>query len=122
MTALLFRPWPQGQPIHLHQPIKVEPDGTRIHYFPRRSLGSAEFLLQGQYLDHRLLRERQILEALGAGTRTIPELVKAIYAEVPTALHGHAAMSVHSHLKKLKQEARVSEKSLAGAPSRWTLV
>jgi hypothetical protein len=55
MTALLFRPWPQGQPIHLHQPIKVEPDGTRIHFFPRRSLGSAEFLLQGQYLDHRLL-------------------------------------------------------------------
>ena len=55
MNATVIRPWPQGQPMRLHQPIKVEPGGTRIHYFPRRSLGSAEFLLQGQYLDHRLL-------------------------------------------------------------------
>lgn len=75
-----------------------------------------------EYLDHRLLRERQILEALGAGARTIPEMVKAIYADVPVALHGHAAMSVHSHLKKLKQEARVSEQTFASAPSRWALV
>jgi glyoxylase-like metal-dependent hydrolase (beta-lactamase superfamily II) len=75
-----------------------------------------------EYLDHRMLRERQILEALGAGTRTIPEMVRAIYADVPVALHGHAAMSVHSHLKKLKQEGRVAEQRLAGAPSRWTLL
>ena len=75
-----------------------------------------------EYLDHRMLRERQILEALGAGARTIPDMVKAIYADVPAALHGHAAMSVHSHLKKLRQEARVSEQTADGAPSRWTLL
>ena len=73
-----------------------------------------------EYLDHRMLRERQILAALGNGARTIPEMVKAIYADVPEALHGHAAMSVHSHLKKLKREGRVLEEPLAGAPSRWT--
>ena len=75
-----------------------------------------------EYLDHRMLRERQILDALGAGTQTIPEIVKAIYADVPVALHGHAAMSVHSHLKKLKRERRVAEQPLPGAPSRWTLL
>jgi glyoxylase-like metal-dependent hydrolase (beta-lactamase superfamily II) len=75
-----------------------------------------------EYLDHRMLRERQILDALGAGTHTIPEIVKAIYADVPVALHGHAAMSVHSHLKKLKRERRVAELPLPGAPSRWTLL
>ena len=75
-----------------------------------------------EYLDHRMLRERQILEALGAGARTIPDMVRVIYAEVPAALHGHAAMSVHSHLKKLRQEARVSEQTADGAPSRWTLL
>jgi hydroxyacylglutathione hydrolase len=75
-----------------------------------------------EYLDHRMLRERQILEALGAGARTIPDMVKVIYADVPAALHGHAAMSVHSHLKKLRQEARVSEQTADGAPSRWTLL
>jgi len=75
-----------------------------------------------EYLDHRMLRERQILEALGAGVRTIPDMVKAIYADVPPALHGHAAMSVHSHLKKLKQEARVVEQTGDGAPSHWILL
>ena len=75
-----------------------------------------------EYLDHRMLRERQILDALGAGTHTIPEIVRAIYADVPVALHGHAAMSVHSHLKKLKEENHVAEERFAGAPSRWTLV
>jgi hypothetical protein len=30
-------------------------------------------------------------------------------------------MSVHSHLKKLRQEARVAEETISGSPSRWTL-
>jgi glyoxylase-like metal-dependent hydrolase (beta-lactamase superfamily II) len=74
-----------------------------------------------EYLDHRMLRERQILDALAEGARPISELVKIIYADVPVALHGHAAMSVHSHLKKLKNEGRVTEGVVAGAPSRWAL-
>lgn len=75
-----------------------------------------------EYIDHRLLRERQILEALGDGLRTIPEMVARIYADVSPALHGAAAMSVQSHLAKLKQEGRVREESVIGQPSRWTLV
>ena len=74
-----------------------------------------------EYLDHRMLRERQIVEALGDGPRSIPDLVKVIYADVPVALHGHAAMSVHSHLKKLKGEGRVAEEIVPDAASRWTL-
>jgi len=74
-----------------------------------------------EYLDHRLLRERQILELLGGGARTIPEMVAVIYADVSPALHTAAGMSVHCHLRKLKQEGRVGEQVVAGAPSRWTL-
>ncbi|HWM80409.1 MAG TPA: MBL fold metallo-hydrolase, partial [Methylomirabilota bacterium] len=33
-----------------------------------------------EYIDHRMERERQIVEALGNGARTIPEMVKIIYA------------------------------------------
>ena len=75
-----------------------------------------------EYIAHRLLRERQILEVVGGGTRTIPEVVKIIYAEVPEKLHAMAGQSVHSHLKKLLKEARVAEEPVADAPSRWTLV
>ena len=75
-----------------------------------------------EYIDHRMLRERQILDALGGGPRTMPEIVKVIYADVMPALHRMAGMSVHSHLSKLKNEARVSEETVAGSPSRWTLL
>jgi hydroxyacylglutathione hydrolase len=75
-----------------------------------------------EYIDHRLLRERQILEALGDGLPTIPAMVERIYAEVPKALHPTAAMSVESHLKKLKREGRVRETVVKDAPSRWALV
>ena len=75
-----------------------------------------------EFIDHRMLRERQILETLGDGPRAIPDIVKVIYVEVNTALHRMAAMSVHSHLRKLKQEGRVSEEPVANGPSRWSLV
>ena len=75
-----------------------------------------------EYIEHRMLRERQILGVLGDGIATIPDMVKAIYAEVPTMLHKMAGQSVHSHLKKLKAESRVEEEPVEGAPSRWRLL
>ena len=72
-----------------------------------------------EYIEHRLMRERQILEALGAGLRTIPAMVERIYADVPQTLHAAAAMSVESHLKKLKREGRVGETVERDAPSLW---
>jgi hypothetical protein len=67
------------------------------------------------------MRERQILEALGAGARTIPELVKVIHVDVPEKLHQAAGESAHCHLRKLRDEGRASETVIAGQPSRWTL-
>lgn len=72
-----------------------------------------------EYIEHRLMRERQILEALGDGLRTIPEMVARIYADVPASLHPAAGMSVESHLRKLAREGRVRETVVPGAPSRW---
>ena len=75
-----------------------------------------------EYIEHRLMRERQILEALGDGLATIPAMVRRIYAEVSPALHRAAAMSVESHLRKLEQEGRAREHLERDAPSRWELV
>jgi hydroxyacylglutathione hydrolase len=74
-----------------------------------------------EYIEHRMLRERQILEALGDGVETIPAIVKRIYVDVPEKLHGAAAMSVESHLKKLAKDGRVREDVVRDAPSRWRL-
>ncbi|MBI4245870.1 MAG: MBL fold metallo-hydrolase [Candidatus Rokubacteria bacterium] len=75
-----------------------------------------------EYIEHRLLRERQILEALGDGLATIPAMVTRIYRDVSPALHPMAAMSVESHLKKLAQERRVREHREPDAPARWELI
>ena len=78
--------------------------------------------LIAEYIEHRLLRERQILEMLGEGPSTIPVLVERIYAAVPKNLHAMAGQSVASHLKKLAREDRVREHPVADAPSRWELL
>jgi glyoxylase-like metal-dependent hydrolase (beta-lactamase superfamily II) len=74
-----------------------------------------------EYIEHRLMRERQILAALADGLDTIPAMVARIYADVPEKLHPVAAMSVESHLKKLAREGRTREERRPNAPSRWTL-
>jgi hydroxyacylglutathione hydrolase len=72
-----------------------------------------------EYIEHRLMREQQILDALADGVRTIPEIVKRIYVDVAPALHPVAAGSVESHLKKLAREGRAREDKQRDAPSRW---
>lgn len=58
-------------------------------------------------LEHRRLRERQILAALAAGARTIREMVARVYTDVPTPLHRLAEETVWSTLAKLEGENRV---------------
>lgn len=58
-------------------------------------------------IEHRRMRERQILEAMWGGARTIQEMVARIYPRVPKGLHRLAEESVWSHLVKLGEENRV---------------
>ncbi|HSC72322.1 MAG TPA: MBL fold metallo-hydrolase [Candidatus Methylomirabilis sp.] len=67
-----------------------------------------------EYLEHRHMRERQVLDTLGAGARTIREMVARIYADVPRELHSLAEESVWNHLVKLEGERRVRRIQEAG--------
>ncbi len=59
------------------------------------------------YIDHRHLRESQVLAALAAGDQTPAELVARVYVEVDPALHPAAELSVRAHLAKLVAEGQV---------------
>lgn len=74
-----------------------------------------------EYIDHRLLREQQILEALRAGLERIPDMVQRIYADVDPRLHGFAGESVRAHLLKLESEGRVTPQSVDGE-TRWRMI
>ena len=66
-----------------------------------------------EYIAHREARERQILEALTAGERTIPELVAAIYCDVAHVLWPAAARQVLAYLIALEREDRVRSHTLS---------
>ncbi len=61
----------------------------------------------GQLLDHRIERERQVVDAVRRGVSTIPEIVTDLYAQVRTELHRPAGASVLGHLVKLVADGAV---------------
>lgn len=62
-----------------------------------------------EYIDHRLLREKEVLRSLREGRHTIPAIVSRIYTDVPAPLQSVAQLSVEAHLIKLIRERRVKK-------------
>ena len=67
------------------------------------------------YLAHRVEREQQVLEMVGAGVTSIKDIVAVLYSAVDSKLHRAAGRSVLSHLVKLVADGRVRVDG-AGAP------
>ena len=61
-----------------------------------------------EYVAHRAMRERQVLEAIKDGRRSIEDMVPVIYAEYPPELHELASRQVLAQLIKLEREGRVA--------------
>jgi glyoxylase-like metal-dependent hydrolase (beta-lactamase superfamily II) len=74
------------------------------------------------YVDHRLDRERQVVDALAAGASTPGEIVDRIYVGLIDELVPRARQSVHAHLRKLADEGRVTAKDLDDEAAEWTLL
>ena len=64
--------------------------------------------------EHRLARERAILDRLTQGDRSIDELVRAIYRDTDPNMHAAAGLSVLAHLEDLVDRKLVATE---GAPS-----
>ncbi len=63
-----------------------------------------------EYIDHRRLREDQILAAIAEGRSAVGEMVVGIYADYPPDVHPLAERSVLAHLQKLESEGRVEKR------------
>ena len=74
-----------------------------------------------EYVEHRAMRERQVLEALGGERRTPQELVADIYRDYPPEVHEAAARSVLAHLLKLESEGLAEKRSRDGVV-RWSRI
>jgi glyoxylase-like metal-dependent hydrolase (beta-lactamase superfamily II) len=60
-----------------------------------------------EYIEHRLMRERQIVEAVRAGAASIDDIIDAVYAEIPEALRPAAAHQLKVQLEKLEGDGIV---------------
>ena len=61
----------------------------------------------GAYINHRLARESQIMEALKSGLTQIMPIVEKLYIDVDKRLYPAAAHSVLSHLIHMRETGRV---------------
>ncbi|MFB3738061.1 MAG: MBL fold metallo-hydrolase, partial [Candidatus Velamenicoccus archaeovorus] len=71
-----------------------------------------------EYLEHRAMREEQVLAAMRDGLTTPEEMVAAIYDDQPSEVHELAARSVLAHLVKLESEGRAQKRRREGV-TRW---
>lgn len=58
------------------------------------------------YLDHRRMREQQVIGALAAGQTTVPGIADFIYDRLEPSLMPAARENVRAHLEKLRAEGR----------------
>jgi glyoxylase-like metal-dependent hydrolase (beta-lactamase superfamily II) len=62
--------------------------------------------LMREYIEHRMMRERQVINALRAGLTDPAQIVARIYPSLSTPLVSVARESVLAHLLKLEREGR----------------
>jgi glyoxylase-like metal-dependent hydrolase (beta-lactamase superfamily II) len=63
----------------------------------------------GEYIEHRLDRERRLLAALAEGRRSTEELLDGAWLDVPEQLRPLAAVTLAAHLDKLDEEGRLPD-------------
>ena len=69
-----------------------------------------------QLIDHRRMRESQIVEALSDGALTVGELAERLYPAIAPALRPAAGQQIAAHLEHLRSQGRAAQKE-----KRWRL-
>lgn len=63
----------------------------------------------GEYIAHRLDRERRLVAALDDGLRSVDDLLARVWDDAPAALRPAAAITLAAHLDKLAEEGQLPE-------------
>jgi glyoxylase-like metal-dependent hydrolase (beta-lactamase superfamily II) len=71
------------------------------HGFP--TLTDPNELLQ-TYINHRIEREKEILQAWNSGSHNVDDIIAKVYVDTPAKLHVAAKRNVWLHLDKLQRE------------------
>lgn len=69
-----------------------------------------------ELIAHRKMRSAQVIEGIRAGLDTLPALLKHIYADVDTKLHGAAQQSLLAHIDALVESGQIVVRREGVAP------
>lgn len=61
-----------------------------------------------EYVEHKLARERRLLEAIGRGETSRSRLLAEVWDDAPAELHDAARAVMTAHLEKLRLEGRLT--------------
>lgn len=70
---------------------------------------------------HRRMREQAVLDQVGKGRRTIPDMVAVIYRNTDKRLHNAAGLSVMAHLEDLVAQGRVATNATVAVDGEFWL-
>lgn len=70
-------------------------------------------------IDHRTAREEQIIAAISEGAAAIPDMVTAIYTDIPTFMHGAAGRSVLAHLIHMEERGVIGRRNVISGQEEW---
>lgn len=84
----------------------LERDDERYYPTHGAPVDNPRALVRG-LINHRRMREGQILKLLAEGPLTIPQMVEVLYVTTPKYLHAAAGRSVLAHLIDLENRGRV---------------
>jgi glyoxylase-like metal-dependent hydrolase (beta-lactamase superfamily II) len=105
-TTAIFPP--DGNMRDYLQSLKVLRDRNPKRIFPAHGPTRDDAIaLIDEYIAHRLERERQVIDAMRSGAKTIPEMRRRIYRELDPRLEGAAEVQMLAHLIKLAEEKKV---------------
>lgn len=62
-----------------------------------------------EYIEHRMMRERNLVAALGRGLRGQDTLIDEVWSDAPAELRPFTALVLRAHLEKLEIESRLPE-------------
>jgi len=74
--------------------------------FPSHGIGLGGTYILEKTLEHRRLREEQILK-LYQENKSEDDILNELYAEVNPKLHPYARKNIQKHLEKLKEDGRI---------------
>lgn len=74
--------------------------------FPSHGIGLGGTYMLSKTLEHRLMREEQVFNFHSEG-KSVDEILKLLYFDVPLVLHKYAKANIESHLKKLIKEGKI---------------